>query len=56
MSYLVNSFYEYEDDSMAGTPKREDGTDVDLEYERKTFGAALGGKLIEDKLFFFCCL
>jgi outer membrane receptor for ferrienterochelin and colicin len=46
-------FYEYEDDSLAGTPKREDGTEVELDYERKTFGASLGGKIIEDELFFF---
>ena len=39
-------FYEYEDDSLAGTPKREDGTEVELDYERKTFGASLGLSLI----------
>ncbi|NRA71703.1 MAG: TonB-dependent receptor [Gammaproteobacteria bacterium] len=46
-------FYDYSSDSLAGTPKREDGTDVDLDFSRKTYGIAVGGPLIEDTLFFF---
>jgi hypothetical protein len=46
-------FYEYASDSMAGTPKNEDGEDIALDFERSTFGGALGGKIIEDTLFFF---
>jgi len=46
-------FYEYGSDSLAGKPKRDDGTEIDLDFERKTYGLALGGKIIEDELFFF---
>lgn len=46
-------FYDYSSDSLAGTPKDEDGDDVELNFTRKTYGAALSGALIEDELFVF---
>lgn len=49
-------FYDYSSDSLAGTPKNEDGEDVDLDFTRKTYGAAFSGALIEDKLFFFAAV
>ena len=51
--FFGETFYEYSSDSMAGTPRNENGDDVELDFERKTYGAALGGKIIEDTLFFF---
>ncbi|MBA6252433.1 TonB-dependent receptor [Colwellia sp. MB3u-55] len=46
-------FYDYSSDSLAGTPKNEDGEDIKLDFTRKNYGMALGGKIIEDELFFF---
>ncbi|MBA6378941.1 MULTISPECIES: TonB-dependent receptor [unclassified Colwellia] len=45
-------FYETQNDGMAGTPKN--GTDeAPLDFDETTFGATLGGAIIEDELFFF---
>jgi len=46
-------FYDYSSDSLAGTPKDEDGEKVDLNFSRKTYGVSFSGPLIEDTLFFF---
>ena len=47
-------FYEIMNDGMAGTPRNTlTGSDVKLDYDIKTFGATLGGAVVEDKLFFF---
>jgi len=51
--FFGEAFYEYASDSLAGTPKNDDGEDVNLDFERTTLGAAVGGKIIEDTLFFF---
>ena len=45
-------FYETQNDGMAGTPNNG-GKEAPLEFDETTFGATLGGALIEDELFFF---
>lgn len=47
-------FYEYMDDSMSGKSGRPGAVKADLnDFKRDTWGASLGGALIQDKLFFF---
>ena len=46
-------FFEKAQDSWAGTPKTPDGDEVELDYDEETWGATLGGALVEDTLFFF---
>ena len=45
-------FYETQNDGMAGTPKNGD-VEAPLEFDETTFGATLGGAIIQDELFFF---
>jgi hypothetical protein len=45
-------FYETQNDSMAGTPKNGED-EAPLDFDETTFGATLGGAIIEDELFFF---
>jgi len=45
-------FYETQNDGMAGTPNNN-GNEAPLEFDETTFGATLGGAIIEDELFFF---
>jgi len=45
-------FYETQNDGMAGNPKNN-GEEGSLEFDETTFGATLGGAIIEDELFFF---
>ncbi|ALZ76091.1 TonB-dependent receptor [Rheinheimera sp. F8] len=46
--------FEFMNDSMAGTPySKLTNREVPLDYNSKTFGATLGGAIVEDKLFFF---
>jgi len=45
-------FYETQNDGMAGTPNNN-GKEAPLEFDETTFGATLGGAIIEDELFFF---
>ncbi|TMO95495.1 hypothetical protein CWC14_13755 [Pseudoalteromonas sp. S3260] len=45
-------FYEKMSSDWAGTPKN-DGKDVELDFEEKNYGASFGAPIIEDKLFFF---
>lgn len=50
-------FYEVMNDGMAGTPHNTlTNQDVTLDYDTKTFGATLGGAVVEDKLFFFTAI
>ncbi len=48
-------FYEFSNDSMAGTPVNpETGEDIEgAEFDETTWGASLGGPIIKDTLFFF---
>ena len=47
-------FMEQAKDAWAGDPRNpETGDDLDLNFEEETWGATLGGSIIEDKLFFF---
>lgn len=47
-------FYEMMNDGMAGTPYNDlTQKDVALNYDTKTYGATLGGAIVEDKLFYF---
>jgi hypothetical protein len=45
-------FYETQNDGMAGNPNNN-GEEGSLEFDETTFGATLGGAIIEDELFFF---
>ncbi|MDP5187438.1 MAG: TonB-dependent receptor, partial [Alishewanella sp.] len=45
-------FYETQNDRLAGTPKNL-GRDVPLAFDETTYGATLGGAIVQDKLFFF---
>lgn len=45
-------FYEKMSDSWAGTPKNE-GKEIDIDFEEKNYGFSVGAPLIEDKLFIF---
>ncbi|MCC5452540.1 TonB-dependent receptor [Rheinheimera sp. UJ51] len=45
-------FYETQNDSLAGTPKNR-GQDIPLAFDETTYGATLGGAIVQDKLFFF---
>jgi len=45
-------FYETQNDGMAGTPNNN-GAEAPLDFDETTFGATLGGALIQDELFFF---
>jgi hypothetical protein len=47
-----NVFYEFQSDSLAGTPEFQ-GREFPIEFEEEVFGASLGGAIIKDKLFFF---
>lgn len=46
-----SAFVYYGDDSMSGDKSK--GAPVKLVYEEKTYGAAFGGPIVKDKLFFF---
>jgi hypothetical protein len=45
-------FYETQNDDLAGTPNNN-GSKVPLKFDETTYGATLGGALVEDKLFYF---
>ena len=45
-------FYEDIDSARSGTPKRPDGTEVDLDFKEETYGGYLSGPIIRDRLFF----
>jgi len=45
-------FFEKSNDSMAGTPKN-DGEEIDIQFDEENYGFTLGGPILEDKLFFF---
>lgn len=47
-------FAEQASDSWAGSPTNPaTGDKIDLSFDEKTFGATLGGPILQDKLFFF---
>ncbi|MBO9492266.1 TonB-dependent receptor [Endozoicomonas sp. G2_1] len=47
-------FYERLSDGLGGIGDvRDNGRDIEVEIDEKTYGAHLGGAIIEDKLFFF---
>lgn len=46
-----SAFYLYSDDSLIGD--ESDGRQLDFTFKEKTYGATLGGPIIQDKLFFF---
>ena len=45
-------FYETQNDGLAGKPN-DNGNKQPLEFDETTFGATLGGAIIQDELFFF---
>ncbi|MDX1678464.1 TonB-dependent receptor domain-containing protein [Arsukibacterium sp.] len=45
-------FYETQNDDLAGTPKNG-RTEIPIEFDETTYGATLGGAVVQDKLFYF---
>ncbi|WP_158972204.1 TonB-dependent receptor [Paraglaciecola sp. L3A3] len=49
-----SAFFEQAKDSWAGTPENPfTGRDVELSFKEESYGATLGGAIVEDTLFFF---
>ncbi len=48
--FTGSAFFAYTDDSLTGDTVR--GTNIDLEFDSKQYGAFLAGPLVKDKLFF----
>ncbi len=46
-----SAYYYYGDDGLAGS--RSEDRPITLAFEEKTYGAALGGPIVKDRLFFF---
>ena len=45
-------FYETQNDDLAGTPN-DNGREIPIKFDETTYGATLGGAIVQDKLFYF---